>query len=79
MAPLKAECILSQTPPTLKIGETSFPKQNPIQKFGHSKSSKRRRKGKILDFGRLNQRIVMADFEGPWAAAAWPNAGDGGG
>ena len=64
MAPLKTECISSQTSPILKIGETSFPKQDPIQKFGRSKSFKRQRKRKILDFGRLNQRTVMADFEG---------------
>ena len=64
MAPLKTECISSQTTPSLKIGETSFPKQEPIQKFGRSKSSKRQQKRKILDFGRLNQRTVIADFEG---------------
>ncbi len=64
MTPLKTECISTQTPPSLKNDETSFPKQDPIQKFGRSKSSKRRRKTKILDFGRLNQRAVIADFEG---------------
>ena len=64
MAPLKTECISSQTTPILKIGGTSFPKQDPIQKFGRSKSSKQREKTKILDFGRLNQRTIMADFEG---------------
>ena len=64
MAPLKTECISSQTNPSLKIDETSFPKQDPMQKFGRSKSSKRQQKRKILDFGRLNQRAVIADFEG---------------
>ena len=64
MTPLKTECLSSQTPPILKNDETSFPKQDPIQKFGRSKSSKRRQKAKILDFGRLNQRTIMADFEG---------------
>lgn len=64
MTPLNTECISNQTPSILKIDETSLPKQNPIQKLGRSGSSKRGEKAKTLDFGRLNQRTIMADFEG---------------
>ena len=71
MTPINTECISTQPPASPKTGQSSPANSAPIKRFGRTRSSQRGQTAKKpsqspphLDFGRLNQRTLMADFEG---------------
>ncbi len=64
MTPCQTECISTQRSPILKIGKSLGPEQDPIEKFGPSTSSPARQPKPLLDFGRLERRRIVSDFDG---------------